>query len=236
MTDVLRSIIIDDEPLAHKVIQQYAADIPFVEITGQSYLATDAYTILQEKEIDLIFLDINMPKLKGLDFLRTLDKPPKIIITSAYEEYALEGYELQVSDYLLKPFRFDRFLRAVNKVRTEIKVLKNPKEEIKSDDKNLFVKVDRKFIQISFDEIYFIESYGNYVKIWVNDKFHLTPRTLSSFSSELNNAFIQIHKSFIINRAYINYVEGNLIFMKNKREVPIGKSYKKTIKDWLKQN
>lgn len=115
----LHALIVDDEPLAHKVILQYVEDVPFVEVVGQVYQATDAYAVLEQETIDLLFLDINMPKLKGLDFLRTLSKPPAVIITSAYEEYALEGFSLQVCDYLLKPFRFERFLQAVLKARKQ---------------------------------------------------------------------------------------------------------------------
>ena len=117
--NTLKAIIIDDEPLAHNVILKYASDIPYLEIVGQFYLATEAYTILSEQKIDLMLLDINMPVIKGLDFLRTLENKPEVIITSAYEEYALEGFELQVTDYLLKPFRFERFLKAVNLVRSK---------------------------------------------------------------------------------------------------------------------
>lgn len=229
---VLKAIIIDDEPLAHKVILQYVEDIPFISIVTQCYLATEAYEILDKEEIDLIFLDINMPKLKGLDFLRTLSQAPKVIITSAYEEYALDGYELQVSDYLLKPFRLDRFMKAINQVREDLSSKDVILQPIENDQ--IFVKVDRKHIHLNVGQIQYLESYGNYVKIWVDQKMHLTPRTLSSFESELNDQFIRIHKSFIIQKRFINYVEGNLIYMKNGNEVSIGKSYKSKVKEWLK--
>ena len=220
----IKAIIIDDEPLAHKVIIQYAEDIPFLDIVGQCYLATEAYAILNDRKIDLIFLDINMPKLKGLDFLRTLNQTPNVIVTSAYEEYALEGYELQVLDYLLKPFRFERFLKAVNNVKLNIS------EPVKQEAKKIFVKVDRKRIQLRVDSIQYIESYGNYVKIWVGDEFYLTPRTLSSYEEELNNDLIRIHKSFLIQKRYINFAEGNLITMKNGNQVSIGKIYRNDVK------
>lgn len=222
--DNLKAIIIDDEPLAHKVILQYAEDIPFLDIVGQCYLATEAYTVLNDNNIDLIFLDINMPKLKGLDFLRTLDQRPNIIVTSAYQEYALEGYELQVSDYLLKPFRFDRFLKAINAVKK--KVIKSENTE----PKNIFIKVDRKNVQVDINQIQYIESYGNYVKIWIGDNYHLTPRTLSSFEQELKSNLIKIHKSFLIQKSFIDYIEGNSIVMKNGNQVSIGKIYRNDVK------
>jgi len=220
----LKAIIIDDEPLAHKVILQYAEDIPFLEIVDQCYLATEAYSVLEEKKVDLIFLDINMPKLKGLDFLRTLNQRPYVIVTSAYQEYALEGYELQVTDYLLKPFRFDRFLKAINAVNNQTQKLDS------SEPKKLFIKVDRKHVQLDIDQIQYIESYGNYVKIWVGDEYHLTPRTLSSFEEELKGNLIRIHKSFLIQKSFINFVEGNCIVMKNGNQVSIGKIYKNDVK------
>ena len=222
----LRALIIDDEPLAHKIILQYANDTASIEIVGQCHLATEALTFLSEQEVDLLFLDINMPKLKGLDFLRTLSKKPIVIITSAYEEYALESFELDVCDYLLKPFRFDRFLKAVNKA-VELHQMKNQTE----DEDHLFIKSEKRIIQIKKDEIMYLESYGNYVKVWLKDQFHLTPRTLSSFENELpQKLFFKTHKSFIINLKQIDYVEGNAVLMKNKKLLPIGKNQRQAFK------
>ncbi len=225
----LRAIIIDDEPLAHRIIKLYAADVPFLGIVGQCYVATDAYAVLSTMEVDVIFLDIQMPKLKGLDFLRTLRSPPKVIVTTAYEEYAIEGFELQVSDYLLKPFSFDRFVKAVNVVRRSLE----SRDEGKLSPRNLFVKVDRKQIQISTDRIQCLESYGNYVKIWLDEEMLLTPNTLTHFESELSELpFERIHKSYIINRDYIDFVEGNMVQLKNAMQIPIGKSFRSKVKDW----
>jgi len=238
----LRALIIDDEPLAHKVILQYAKDVDFIEIAGQCHLATEALSVLKDQGIDLIFLDINMPKLKGLDFLRTLSRKPIVIITSAYEEYALESFELDVCDYLLKPFRFDRFLKAVNKA-SEIYQLKNQtptsstflqKEIIEKHPKQIFIKSEKRLIQIDLEAINYLESYGNYVKVWLDDKFHLTPRTMTSFDEELpKDTFFKIHKSFVVNRKYINYVEGNAVVMKNKKLIPIGKNHRTEFKEFL---
>ena len=234
----LKALIIDDEPLAHMVILEYVKDVPFIEIVGQCNLATEAISILQNQEIDLLFLDINMPKIKGLDFLRTLKNPPLAIITSAYQEYALESFELDVCDYLLKPFRFDRFLKAVNKAQ-EVYQLKNAavEESVASggDASQLFIKADKRLININLAEIYYFESYGNYVKVWLKDQFHLTPRTLSSFVEQVpENDFYKIHKSFLINRKYIDYVEGNFLLMKNGKQLPIGKNHRSDFKQFLK--
>jgi len=222
----IKAIIIDDEPLAHKVILQYASDLPFLEIVGQCHLATQAYSLLNEQEIDLLFLDINMPKLKGLDFLRTLDKKPQVIITTAYQEFAIEGFELQVADYLLKPFRFERFLKAVNVVKDRLSLVPD-----KTAAEYIFLKVDKKQIQIAIADIQYLESYGNYVKVWVSDQCYLTPRTLTSFENELDTRFVRIHKSFIVHKTFIHFVEGNRIEMKNGNTISIGKNYRSLVRD-----
>ena len=238
--NVINSIIIDDEPLAHKIILKYAERVPFLEIVNQCYKATDAYEFLKAGNIELIFLDINMPKLSGLDFLRTLDQPPKVIVTSAYEEYALEGYELQVCDYLLKPFRFERFSKAVNIVYDKMKndLRLNVNANVSNDaSQQLAIKVDKKLIRVESKDIQYIESYGNYVKIWIDDKYYLTPRTLSSFEKELNaEIFMRIHKSYIVQKKFIEYQEGNSLKMLNENLLPIGKTHKKKLMSWIKKS
>ena len=237
----LKALIIDDEPLAHMVILEYVKDVSFIEIVGQCNLATEAIVFLQNQEVDLLFLDINMPKIKGLDFLRTLKNPPLAIITSAYQEYALESFELDVCDYLLKPFRFDRFLKAVNKAQ-EMHQLRqvnsggnDTKQELGTTETQLFIKADKRLINIDLSEIYYFESYGNYVKVWLKDQFHLTPRTLTSFVEQVpENDFYRIHKSFLINRKFIDYVEGNFLLMKNGKQLPIGKNHRSDFKQFLK--
>ena len=238
----LRCLIIDDEPLAHDIILAYINDVPFLTNIGHCYRATEALDFLNNHEIDLIFLDIRMPKLSGLDFLRTLQHKPLVVITSAYEEYALESFDLAVCDYLLKPFRFDRFLKAVNRAQ-EVYNLKNPvekpvnmlqKEGVATD--KIAIKADKKHILLSLDEILYLESLGNYVKVWKDDGFLLTPRTLTSFEEQLPSTFVRIHKSFILNKKYVNYLEGNMAFLKNGQQIPVGKNYKATIKQILDIN
>ena len=233
----LKALIIDDEPLAHLIIQEYAKELPFLEIVGQCHLATEAISMLKEQPIDVLFLDVNMPKLTGLEFLRTLKVVPKVIITSAYPEYALESFDLDVCDYLLKPFRFDRFLKAVNKVQELVALEQSAPtsaEKPNTEDQQLFIKSDKRLINISLSEIYYLESYGNYVKVWLENEFHLTPKTLTHFEQLLPASdFFKIHKSFILNRKYINYVEGNLVLMKNKKQLPIGKNQRSTFKEFL---
>lgn len=233
----LRCLIIDDEPLAHEVILEYSKDIPFLEICGQCYRATEAFEFLSRIEIDLIFLDIRMPKLTGLDFLRTLKHQPLVIITSAYEEYALESFDLAVCDYLLKPFRFDRFLKAVNRALEsyELKSKANGTAAAASNEgEQISIKADKRHVLVKLADLQYLESLGNYVKVWGDTEFLLTPRTLSSFEEQLPaDTFIRIHKSFILNKKFVHYMEGNMIFLKNGKQVPIGKNYKPIIKQLL---
>lgn len=235
----IKALIIDDEPLAHEIILEYLEDVPFIEVVGQCYLATEALTLLNQQNIDLLFLDINMPKLKGIDFLKILTQKPQVIITSAYQEYALESFELDVCDYLLKPFRFDRFLKAVNKAHEQFKLTQSASDksesiEVKPKDEtnSIFIKVDKKLIQFELSEISYLEAYGNYVKVWVGDKSYLTPRTLTSFEEQLiDTDFMRIHKSFIVHKQHINFIEASKVHMTNGNALSLGKNFKHLAKE-----
>ena len=232
----LKALIVDDEPLAHQVILRYVTETPFIDIVGQVYSGTQALLFLQETPVDLLFLDIQMPKLKGLDFLRILDRKPIVIVTSAYQEYALESYELDVCDYLLKPYRLDRFIKAAYKAQRKFNNQSGHRSievEPSSPDLNpatILIKVDKKYIQIQCNDIDYLEGFGNYVKIWMSEQFHLTPRTLSSFEKLLpNRDFFRVHKSYIINRHRVDYVEGNQVFLTDGKVIPIGKKQKRPL-------
>lgn len=234
----LRCLIVDDEPLAHDVILKYMEDIPFLEMSGQCYRATEAMEFLSRNTVDLIFLDIRMPKLSGLDFLRALQQRPLVIITSAYEEHALESFDLDVCDYLLKPFRFDRFLKAANRALA-MHTLKSQSgtsfspvpPPVENEPAHIYIKSDKRFIQLQLDQICYLESLGNYVKVWEEQRFLLTPRTLTSFEEQLPaEMFVRIHKSYILNKTFVHYIEGNMIRLKNGKELPLGKNYRHVVK------
>lgn len=237
----LRCLIIDDEPLAHDIVLTYLEDIPFLEVVGQFYQATEALDFLSRNEVDLIFLDIRMPKLTGLDFIRTLTHKPIIIITSAYEEYALESFDLDVCDYLRKPFRFDRLLKAANRALEIYNLKKQASKTVApvtvttdQDSAQITIKADKKTILVQLDEIQYLESLGNYVKVWRDNDFLLTARTMSSFEEQLPTAtFVRIHKSYILNKKFVHYIEGNTIYLKNKQQLPIGKNFRPIIKQLL---
>lgn len=233
---ILNCLLVDDEPLAHRVILKYAEDVPYLQVVAQSYLATEALHILQSQPIDLLFLDIKMPKLSGLDFLRTLHRPPLVIITSAYEEYALAGYELRVCDYLLKPFSFERFLQATQRA-WELHQLRQPPALAPAPQPEaapLFIKVDRRTVRLEQRAIRYLESYGNYVKVWTESGFQLTPRTLASFEAELTaSAFVRIHKSYLVHMRYLDFVEGNQLALIGGPTLPIGKQFRAVVRSFL---
>lgn len=230
----LKCLIVDDEPLAHNIIVEYAKELPYIEIVEQAYLPMVALQVLKERTIDLIFLDIQMPKMNGLEMLQISDTKAEVIITSAYEEYALKSYDLNVCDYLLKPFRFDRFVQATEKALTNHKLKQST---IENHNKVLILKSGKRFVQVVIDDIQYLESYGNYVKVWTTDNFVLTPKTLISLEGLLpDNQFVKIHKSFIVNKDKIDFLEGNTIKLKNGMQLHVSKNYKQEFLEILKSN
>ena len=231
----MRYLIIDDEHIAHKIIMEYCEMLPHMKLQKNCYNALEALEYLNTHTIDLIFLDLNMPKLKGFDFLKTLPAPPKVIVTTAYSEFALEGFELSVSDYLLKPFSFERFLKAINKVKdaTNVKVKPNL-EGNETIPKRIFLRQNKSYLQVEVDSVLFIEAAGNYTKI-VTKEETITIREKVSDTLELLpvNDFIQVHKSFAIATKYIKKIEGNRIHI-DGHIIPIGKLYKANLNKILK--
>ena len=227
---MLKYIIIDDEPLAHEIIEEFCSMLPHIQLEKNCYNAMEAMQYLNENTIDFMFLDINMPKLRGLDFLKTLSKPPKTIITTAYKEHALEGFELNVVDYILKPFSFDRLVKAVNKVsdnQTTKTIIKEVSNEASSA--RFFVKGDKKHHQIDLNDLLFIEAYGNYTKLFLKEEMIICHEKISYYESILDDgAFMRIHKSFIIRLDKIKFIEGNRILI-NEHKIPIGQTYKSIV-------
>lgn len=227
----LYCIIADDEPIARQILEKYIEKISYLEVVKSCKDAFEVMEVLQEKQIDILFLDINMPKLSGLSLLKSLRQKPNVIITTAYPEYAIEGFELSVTDYLLKPFSLERFLQAVLKVQQNQPVTNEvvgfDREEV---SRSIFIKSDKKIIKVNFNDIQYVEAYGNYIKIFT-DKMILTPQTLSDFLKKLPNHFLRIHKSYVINFNAMKLIDGNQILLQNEVKLPIGKSYRKTVLD-----
>lgn len=224
---MIRTIIVDDEPLALQVLENYISKLPDVELVAKCTNAIEANDILSEGNIDLICLDIKMPQITGMEFLKSLNNPPHVIFTTAFSDYALESYELNVSDYLLKPIPFERFFKAINKVKESIN---NSKHESNSHDDYFYVKADKKLIKIKYEDIIYIEGLKDYVIIRKNNSRVVTLQTMKSLDEKLpSNIFIRVHRSFIINIDKINSIMGNMIEVIEKGKeklIPIGKNYK----------
>jgi DNA-binding LytR/AlgR family response regulator len=210
----LNCIIVDDEPMARKVLEEYVEDVDFLQLAGKAENPLKAKALLSNGNVDLMFLDINMPKMSGIEFLRTTDQLPMTILTTAYSEYALEGFELDVLDYLVKPFSAERFLKACIKAK-EFYELKNKTEDISNAAPPLdyfFVKCDGKIEKVFYDELLYVEAALNYVIMHTENKKMIVYLTIKSVEEQLPRAvFLKIHKSTIVNTSKIRSIEGNEI-------------------------
>lgn len=222
-----RYLIIDDEHIAHDIIKGYCDMLPNLVLQKNCYDAIEALEYLQKHTADLIFLDLNLPKLKGFDFLKTLPAPPRVIVTTAYQEFALEGYELNVVDYLLKPFSFERFVKAVNKAMGAPLPSTAPKNvQVSNRSATIFLRSENKYIQVNIADILFLEAAGNFVKVITRTEAILVRDTFALLLNALPpEDFLQVHRSFAIAPKHIKSIEGNQISI-GDYSVPIGKMYK----------
>ena len=223
-------IIIEDEPLAVKVLSDYIRQVPFLELAGTFKDAILATEYLRSNSTDLLFLDIHLPKLKGMAFLKTLSHPPAVIITTAYHQYAVEGFELNVTDYLLKPFEFERFLVAVNKVKIAQsgKVRSNESQESKD---HLFLNIQKKKVKILFSEIVYIESQREYIKIVTTKKEYISKMSTHEIETLLpGHLFKRIHRSFIVSVSRIESYTAEMVEV-NGVSIPIGRGYRDVIEN-----
>jgi len=216
-------VITDDEPVARKGLQGYVEKCDFLQLAGVCEDGIQLNSFLKQQPVQLIFLDIEMPYVTGIEFLKNSSNPPKVIFTTAYEQYAIKGYELDILDYLLKPISFDRFLKAANKAYDYFQ----PKE-ISGND-HIFIKVNSKLEKINFDDILFAEAMENYIAIYTRQQKHITNITLKGLQEKLPaNVFIQTHKSYIINMQAVQSIEGNILHI-DKYQVPISKYQKEEV-------
>lgn len=226
----IRCLIVDDEPPAREIIRRYVQEVPTLQLIGECSNAIQALATLQQQPVDLIFLDIRMPQLDGTDFIKTLKHPPQVIFTTAYSEYALEGYELDVVDYLMKPIRFERFLKAVNKAfplsHIDIKPAAVMAQEEKKNDSFVYFRADRKMVKVMLDEILYIESMKDYIKVNTKQGVIITKQSISSVEAMLPaSLFVRTHRSFIVAVKQIKSFTSELIEI-NATEIPIGKLYR----------
>lgn len=227
----IKCIIIDDEPLAAEVIQTHLKEFPNMELLNTFTNALESLNIIETGGVDVVFIDINMPKMNGLDFIKSLDKSPYFIITTAYREYAVESFDLDVLDYLVKPVPFTRFLKSINKISQ--KFIKDRSDEVHqtAEKSFIFLKVDKKLIKIKFEDIYFIESLKDYIKVFTKSGDYLAHKSLSGITEELpSNQFLRLHRSFTVALDKIQALEGNSVLVADKR-IPIGRKYINHAKD-----
>ncbi|MEC7755559.1 MULTISPECIES: LytR/AlgR family response regulator transcription factor [Roseivirga] len=232
----LKCLVVDDEPLAREVIISHIEKIEALELVEQCDNALKAFEVLKKEPVDLIFLDIQMPKLNGIEFLKVLNPEAQIIFTTAYREYALESYELNVADYLLKPVSFHRFLKAVNKV-VEVQQEENnaaePADKLRTDEPHIFLKADRKMVKVYLKDILYIESLKDYVRIKLPGREVISLQKISFLEEKLpEDCFIRVHRSFIVPFKKIEAFSNHAVEV-NGVEIPIGRNYKEQVLEQL---
>ena len=227
----INCLIVDDEPVARKILASFVEKTPNLYLVKNCKNAMEAFEVVNNQKIDLLFLDINMPDISGLSFAKSISKKSKVIFTTAYREYAVDGFDLQAVDYLLKPISFDRFLQAVNKffetnsfTSSNLIVKEKP-----SRNNYIFIRSDRKMIKINFDEILYVESLSDYLKIYTSDKVLITRETISNFEAKLpKEQFLRIHRSYIVNLNMTDSYTNEFVEIKNKA-IPISRTYKENV-------
>ena len=231
-----KCIIVEDEPLAQNVLRKYIEEHPSLELVAVCADAMEAQARLSRQPVEIMFLDINLPKLSGISFLKTLASTPQVIFTTAYPEFAVEGFELNAVDYLLKPFSFERFLKAVNKALLQLDAKHTNKLFSAESQKpgSLFLKADKKIHKVDLATIIYIEAVGDYIKVVSDTGTLLVNETLKLFQEELPGEFIRVHKSYIISTSRIRFIEGNIIRVAEK-EIPIGATYKEDLLQFLEK-
>jgi DNA-binding LytR/AlgR family response regulator len=227
-------LIVDDEPLAQDVMEAYISKLPELEIVAKCNNALDAFSVLNKEKVDLMLLDINMPEISGMDFLKTLKNPPRVIFTTAYTEFAVESYELDVVDYLVKPISFERFFKSINKAKEIIEASASGPQRhgtiIDTKENFMFVKSDGKLVKIDLSKLWFVEGLKDYIRLWTETGKVIVHSTMKNFEELLSSlpAFVRVNKSYIVNIKHVNEVDGNVIRIKNEM-ITIGNTYKEKV-------
>jgi DNA-binding LytR/AlgR family response regulator len=239
----IKCLIVDDEPIARQIVRSYCQQLPFLDIAEECENALEAMNFLRNNTVQILFLDINMPVLNGLSLLKTLTQKPKVVLTTAYKDYALDAFELNVSDYLLKPFSFERFLKAIQKVQTELQTeTEKPVEQssatslmlassqqgltVSDSDDGIFLKIGKTIFRFSFQNILFCEAQQNYTRIVTLDQDVRIYQSLSQIEEQLpTSVFLRTHRSFIVNKNKVSKIDGNRIFI-GKHEISIGANHR----------
>ena len=233
---LIKVAIIDDEPLARKGLKEYVADVDFMELVGEFDNPLKAADLISKGEVQLLLLDIQMPKITGIDFFKTLQQAPPVIFTTAYPQYALDGFELNALDYLVKPISFDRFLKAAMKAKEYYELRQQNKASDSNEQKDFYIKADNRFVRIAFKDVQFVEALQNYVCIYTVEKKYISYLTMKSVEEYLPSShFIKTHKSFIVNATKIEAIDGNEIRIGEHR-IPISRNEKEEVMEQLLKN
>ena len=235
---MIRSIAIDDEPLALEQIGEYIQKTPFLKLTGLFDSALKAIEFLSATPVDLMFVDINMPDLSGVDFVKSLENPPKIVFVTAYGDHALEGFRVDALDYLLKPISYGDFLKSANKVKSWFTATLQDPAEIRSDKSFLFIKSDYKILRINFDDIKYIEGMNEYIRIFLtNSKPVMTLMSMKAIENLLPpDRFMRVHRSYIVSLSKISVIERNRIVFDGKIYIPVSEQYHKKFQEYIDEN
>ena len=228
---IVKCILIDDEPLAIKLLESHINEIPDFQLVGSFGNPLDAISTIEKGDVDVIFIDINLPKMNGIDFIKNFNSNSQFVITTAYREFAAESYDLNVIDYLLKPIAFSRFLKATQKIKSVIRP--ESLQDNGVEKTAIFIKVDKKYVKVKFDDIFYVESLKDYIKIFTKTGNYLVHKSLTSLIDELPmERFLRIHRSFLISLNEVEFIEGNSVQI-NKKRIPIGRKYAETAKSIL---
>ena len=233
---MIKCLAIDDEPLALKQLATYISKIPYLELVGECQSAHDAKAIMDREVIDAIFIDINMPDLNGMDFVRSLAAPPIVVFTTAYSEYAIDGYNVDAVDYLLKPFGLDDFQRAAMKVKKQYDLQNTQPVQISAPDEDeaLFLKTDYKVVRVNISDIKYVEGMSEYLKIYLNDrKPWVVLLSMKKLEERLPHYFMRIHRSYIVNLKYIQEVNKNRVILDADTYLPIGDLYRTAFNEYI---
>lgn len=227
----IKCVLIDDEPLAIKVLQNYFTNFTDFEVVATFNNSLEALDFINSTPVDAVFLDINMPMMTGFELISLIETKTKVIITTAFREFAAESYDLDVLDYLVKPIPLPRFIKCINKITTEYNLKNNIKVETSKGDSHIFIKVDKKMMKINIEEILFVEGMKEYIKVVTPDKTYITHKSLTSLSEELPaERFLRIHKSYVIALNKVKSIEGNRVQIQSYN-IPIGRNYSKEVKN-----
>lgn len=227
----IKCVLIDDEPLAIKVLQNYFTNFTDFEVIATFNNSLEALDFINSTPVDAVFLDINMPMMTGFELISLIENKTKVIITTAFREFAAESYDLDVLDYLVKPIPLPRFIKCINKITTEYNLKNNIKVETAKGDSHIFIKVDKKMMKINIEEILFVEGMKEYIKVVTLDKTYITHKSLTSLSEELPaDKFLRIHKSYVIALNKVKSIEGNRVQIQSYN-IPIGRNYSKEVKN-----